>query len=70
MIYDHICIPIFVWWIAVLPDFDHVENDQNLSKIAHTTKYHGYSAIHQKMLAQHGFTKGHQIGSMMQTVSD
>ena len=40
MIYDHICIPIFVCWIAVLPDFDPVENDQNLSKIAHTTKYH------------------------------
>ena len=40
MIYDHICIPIFVCWIAVLPDFDPVENDQNLSKIAHTTEYH------------------------------
>ena len=40
MIYNHICIPILVCWIAVLPDFDPVENDQNLSKIAHTTKYH------------------------------
>ena len=39
MIYNHICIPILVCWIAVLPDFKFFENDQILSKIAHITKY-------------------------------
>ena len=34
--YDHICTQILVCWIAVLPDFGHIEIDQILPKMAST----------------------------------
>ena len=39
IIYDHICTQIFVCWTAVLPDFNFVENDQIVSKMAFFSEY-------------------------------
>ena len=69
MNYGHICLQFWFCWIAELPEFIIIETGQIVFGKAH--KYYmglkcldGYTAVQQKKLARHGFTKGYQILSM------
>ena len=64
--YGHICPQFWFCWIAELPEFIIPETGQIVFGKAH--KYYmglkcldGYTAVQQKKLARHGFTKGYQI---------
>ena len=61
-----ICTQFCFWWTAEFPEFRFLENGQIVFGKAH--KYYmglkcldGYTAVQQKKLARHGFTKGYQI---------